>query len=71
MSCGVGHSHGLDPVLVWLWGSPAATGPILSLAWAPPYAQGATQKAKSKAKQNKTKHLTSIHEDAGLIPGLT
>ena len=46
MSCGVGHSHGLDPALVWLWGSPAATGPILSLAWAPPYAQGVTLKSK-------------------------
>ena len=26
-----------DPVLLWLWHSPAATAPIGPLAWEPPY----------------------------------
>ena len=41
MSRGVGHRHGLDPVLLWLWCRPVATGPIRPLAWEPPYAAGA------------------------------
>ena len=39
-SCGVGHRHGSDPALLWLW--PAAAAPIGPLAWEPPYATGAT-----------------------------
>ena len=30
MSCGVGHRHGSDPKLLWLWCRPAATAPILT-----------------------------------------
>ena len=40
MSYGVGHRHGLDPMLLWLWHRPAATDPIRPLAWEPPYATG-------------------------------
>ena len=29
-----------DPELLWLWRRPAATAPIRSLAWEPPYAAG-------------------------------
>ena len=35
-----------DPVLLWLWCGPAATAPIRSLAWEPPYAAGAALKKK-------------------------
>ena len=44
---------GLDPTLLWLWRRLAATAPIRSLAWEPPYAMGtALEKAKSqKAKK--------------------
>ena len=38
MSCGVGHRHGSNPVLLWLWHRPTATAPIQPLAWEPPYA---------------------------------
>ena len=31
MSCGIGHKHGLDPVLLWLWCRLAAL--IQTLAW--------------------------------------
>ena len=41
MSCGVGHRHGLDPELLWLWRRLAATAPIQSLACEPPFATGA------------------------------
>jgi len=51
MSCGVGHRHGSDPALLWLWHRLAATTPIRPLAWEPPYAAGAAlEKAKKKKK---------------------
>ena len=31
--CGVGHKHGSDPALLWLWCRPAAVAPIRLLAW--------------------------------------
>ena len=52
MSCGVGHRHGLDLMLLWLWRRQAATVPIRPLAWEPPYA---TSEALEKAKRQKTK----------------
>ena len=41
VSCGVGHIHGLDPALLWLWHRLAAVAPIQPLAWEPPYAESA------------------------------
>ena len=52
MSCGVGCRLGSDPMLLWLWGRPAAVAPILPLAWEPPYPTGVALK---KTEQNKTK----------------
>ena len=46
VSCGVGHRHGSDLVLLWLWRWPAATAPIRPLAWELPYAGVALEKAK-------------------------
>ena len=40
----------LDPVLLWLWRRPVATGPIQALAWEPPYAAGAAQRNSKKTK---------------------
>ena len=37
MSCGVGHRHGLDPTLLWLWCGLAAIALIQPLAWEPPW----------------------------------
>ena len=51
MSCGVGCRRVLDPVLLWLWCSPAATAPIWPLAWESPYAVGVTLK-KDQEKKN-------------------
>ena len=48
MSCGVGHRHGSDPELLWLWHQPAATAPTRPLAWEPSCAVGVAQeKAKT------------------------
>ena len=55
MSCGVGRRQGSDPVLLWLWHRPAATGPIRPLAWEPPYAAGAALKRQT----NKKKRVSS------------
>ena len=47
MNCGVGHRHGLDPMLLWLWCRLAAVSPIRALAWEPPCAMGVALKAKN------------------------
>ena len=72
----------MDPAWLWLWRRPAATAPIQPLAWEPPYAVGTALKKKKRKKERKSALgvpfcgamamcLTSIHEDAGSIPGLT
>ena len=48
MSCSIGHSRGLDLVLLWLWSRPATVAPIRPLAWEPPYAAGAALKRQKK-----------------------
>ena len=82
MSCGVGHRFALDPTLLWLWHRPAAVAQTRPLAWELPYAKSVVPTAKKKQKQKQKNsqgshwgsaetNPTSIHEDAGLIPGLT
>jgi len=39
VSCGVGHKHGSDPALLWLWYRPAAAAPIPPLVWEIPYVE--------------------------------
>ena len=53
MSCGVGHRHGSDPGLLWLWHRLAASALIRPLAWEPPYAVGVALKTKKKKKKKK------------------
>ena len=48
VSCGVGHSLGLGPALLWLWCRPAAVAPIQPLAWELPYATPAAITIKNK-----------------------
>ena len=50
MSCGVGHTHGLDLALLWLWQRLAATAPIRPLAWEPPNAAVQPLKNNNKKK---------------------
>ena len=51
MSCGVGHRHGSDMALLWLWSRPAATAPAGPLAWEPPYAAGVVLKIQKDKKK--------------------
>ena len=53
MSCGVGHRHGLDSSLLWLWHRLAAKALIQPLAWEIPYATGAALKSKKQKKKKK------------------
>ena len=50
VSCGVGHRHGLDSVLLWLWLWPVAVVPIRPLAWDLPYAASVALKCIKKKK---------------------
>ena len=61
--CDVVPRHGLDLVLLWLWGRPAAVAPIRPLAWEPPYAAGMA--LKSKKKKWFKKGLDMIQERTG------
>ena len=49
MSCDIGHRHGSDLALLWLWCGKAATALILPLAWEFPYATGEALKKKKFA----------------------
>ena len=52
MSCGVGHRHGWNLALLWLWCRLAATAPFGPLPWEPPCAGGvALERAKRKKKK--------------------
>ena len=53
MSCDVGHRHGVDLILLWLWCRLPATAPIRPLAWEPPYAVGAALEKTKKGKKEK------------------
>ena len=51
MSCHVGHKHGLDLALLWLWHRLLAIALIRPLAWEPSYAVGMAQKRKKEKKK--------------------
>ena len=51
MSCGIGYSHGSDPVLLCLWYRPAAVVPFQPLAWELPPVSGEALKSKKKKKK--------------------
>ena len=52
LNCGVtGHRHGSDPMLLWLWGRPAAVAPIGPLRCELPYAAGVALKSKKKKRE--------------------
>ena len=62
MSCGIGHRHGSDPTLLWLWCKPVATVPIGPLDWAPPYATGMALKRQNKTNK-KTVYVKYIQQN--------
>ena len=56
MSCGVGHRHGSDPDLLWLWHRPAAVALTRPLAWERQYAVTADLENQKKKKKKRKKH---------------
>ena len=65
MSCGVGHRHGSDLTLLWLW--LVATAPSRPLASELPYATGVAlkrpkkEKRKEKKERKKERNLEASH----------
>ena len=51
VSHGVGHRHGSDLVLLWLWCRPAAIAPIQPLAWELSCDEGVALKRHKKKKK--------------------
>ena len=66
MSCGVGCRLSLDPTLLWLWCSPAATAMVGPLVWEPPYAVGGALK-RQKTKDKKKKKRYCLRLDLAMI----
>ena len=63
MSCGVGHRHGYDLELLWLWCRQAATALIGPLAWEAPYATDvALKRQKTKRKKRVSEQRGKNHE---------
>ena len=60
MSCGRGHRHSLDPVLLWLWYRLAAAALIQPLAWKLPYVTDVALKSKSIKKKKKERKEKSF-----------
>ena len=52
-----------DSALLWLWRRPAATAPIRSLAWEPPYAASVALKDKRQKKKKKKKKKKGEREN--------
>ena len=72
VSCGVGHRHGSDPALLWLWHRPTATAPIRPLAWEPPYAKGeGLEKAKRQNKQTNKRPSSKLKSSTGSVKDIT
>ena len=63
MSCGVGHRHGLDLALQWLWPRPVATAPIRSLGIS--IYRGCSPKKIKKKKRRKKKRVVGQKVDFG------
>ena len=62
MSCDVGHRHGSDPALLWLWHRPAVATLIQPQAWELSYVLGSPHlKKKKKKKKGKNPPSGSIN----------
>ena len=57
MNCGVGHRHGSDTELLWLWCRPASVALIRPLAWKLPYATAVAIKKKKNNYLNMSSNL--------------
>ena len=60
MSRGVGHRHGSDPALLWLWRRPAFVALIRLLAWELPYGVHAALKKRERERENVIIHDINV-----------
>ena len=60
VSYSIGHRHGSDLALLWLWCRLVATAPIQPLAWEPPYVSGVALKTQKTKKKKKVKRQSSL-----------
>ena len=70
MSCGVGHRHGSDLALLWLWHRLAAVAPMRPLDWEPGnlrMLQVWTSKDKKEKKKKKKKKKQLCHPEIPLL----
>ena len=67
MSCGVGCGRGLDPVLLWLWHRLVDTALIGTLAWEPPYAEGAALEKAKRHTHTKESEIGGGVKEGGLL----
>jgi len=68
VSRGVGHRHGSDPALLWLWRRLAAAALIRPLAREPPYAAEVAQEMARRQKKKKKKKGSFIFPIARALP---
>ena len=61
VSCGIGWSHGSDPMLLWLCCRPAAVALIPTLAWELPYDVGAAPKKNITTNRPTLKKFLSVY----------
>ena len=61
MCYGVGHRHGLDPSLLWLWCRQTAAAPIQLLAWERPYATPTAIKQQKKKKKKSPNSVMKLN----------
>jgi len=69
VSCGVGHRHGSDMALLWLWCRLAAVPRIRTLAWDSPCAVGEALKKQTNKKKNKKKEKKKQKFPTNKSPG--
>ena len=70
ISCSIGHRHGLDPALLWLWCRLAAAAPIQPLAWELPYATSVALQRQKKKNQKIKSPRCSVRENSSSFQSL-
>ena len=71
VSCGVGHRHGSNPVLLWLWHRLLVTTALIRpLAWETPYAVGVTLEKTKKKKRNISFQIKVLQKEEHIWSGI-
>ena len=65
MSCGVGHSRGSDPALLWLWCRLAAVPALGPLPWEPPHAVCVALERRKGKEKNPASSIPTVTDSIG------